>query len=271
MAKAYPNAPRDLLNLASDVFTWLTAFDDTHAETTGRSDLTQLARTLAQQTDVLDTAGHGHSGGEDKDELTPGFPQALADLTTRARRLLPHEDFIRLLSALRGVFFALLWEAHVPWDENSVTLDEYLTMRRHTVFATVLAALVPSPPPASQSPDTHRLEASVLNLVGWINDLLSFSCEHGPGRTTPANPLSLPHLLMREKNRTQEEALTHLVHMCEEEADVAHRLIVRLTSTGDKDLHAWAEAMAHLVAATDWHITVQRYQQPTTTDGRARD
>ncbi|WP_165975673.1 terpene synthase family protein [Actinomadura rubrisoli] len=259
VAKCYPHAPRELLYLAGDTFMWLTAFDDVHAEATAHADPARLARILAQLTDVLDKAGYGQKDGEGNP--AHGFPDALADLTIRARSLLPRDSFTRLLSALRGCGLALLWEAHVPWGENDVPLNEYLAMRRHTVFATVMTAFIPRPDAMHPIPDAHRLETSVHNLVGMVNDFCSFRYEQGTSTSAPTatNPLSLPHLLMREKNCTPGEALASLVQMCNEEADIAHRLIARLTRQDNEELRDWADAMAQLVAATDWHVSVTRW------------
>ncbi|MDF2271978.1 hypothetical protein P2Q00_42185 [Streptomyces coacervatus] len=255
-ARAFPHSSHDMLTLAADAFTWLTAFDDMHAEAVGRADPRQLARTLADFTRILDRTGAVQGNHR---ACGDGFPAALAELTARAERLLPRSCLTRFDSALRSIFFSLLWEAHRLWGDEPVPMDEYMTMRRHTVFATIITALVPRPSHALLTPDMHRLETAVHNLVGWINDLCSFSYEHGARGAPQSNPFSLPDLLMRHTDVTTDEALGRVTRMCDDEAAVAHRLISRLARSPDHEVRAWADAMAQLVSSTDFHVRVGRY------------
>ncbi|MFS0691795.1 terpene synthase family protein [Streptomyces nitrosporeus] len=259
IARALPTADLDSLLLAAELFLWLVAFDDTYGEVTAATDPAALAGHIDELTGVLTS---------NPPTARPGpFTTALRHLLNRLGERATPSQYLDLTGHLRGNLVGLLWEAQHLTDPSRVRLHTYCTMRPLTVFAHTIIALTPIvlsyelPDRQGIPPLVDRGETAVACLVGWVNDLASYSRE---ASRSPVSPLSLPTLLMHERHLPLPEAFTAAARMCEEQAALARALIDELSATGSLPLTRHAQALKHIVHAFIWHISHDRYTTPVT-------
>ncbi|MEW1552094.1 terpene synthase family protein, partial [Streptomyces tsukubensis] len=117
VVRCFPAADDDALLLITEVFTWLTAFDD-HYERAGARTSLAVARLVASL-ERPDGVQHPPEGGP--------VVAAFAAVRARCRALLGPEQDDRLTDALRGYFLAVLWEQSAPGADA----DTFFAMRRH--------------------------------------------------------------------------------------------------------------------------------------------
>jgi hypothetical protein len=251
IARTLPTAAPDRLELCAALFLWLTAFDDTYAESSAARDRTRLVNRVGELTLVL--AG---------DYLVPPsspFPLALHDLMTRFRPLATPTQFLRLTGRIRDNLVGMVWEAHQLARPERVTVSTYGAMRPHTVFVrTIFAAseiVLGYELSEEERVSVWHLESAAADLAGWINDLASYARE-----SARAKPLSLPTLLIAKHGHSTEEAFQHIARRCEKQAGIAQACITELSSTGSGPLRAHAEAVRHIIQSFVWHISHSRYQ-----------
>ncbi len=243
VALAYPDAPADLLRWAADLFAWLTAFDDVHVEAPGVT-TAELGPHMASFVGVLET---GTAPGA---APTP-FPAALAELLDRARELLTPLQEERVRARLGKVFVAMLWE--ITTRERTVSTAEYETMRPHTFFSAVGAALVEPCAGLDLShgvradPGVRRLTQALATLWERTNDLYSFAYEQ---RALGSVPRTLPWLIAQERGLPLDAAFAEAGRWCEEEAVLAHRLIGELSASAREGVPEYAGAVAHAIGGT---------------------
>jgi hypothetical protein len=255
VARTFPAADRDSLSLCAHLFLWLTAFDDTHGESTAARDPARLVRQISEFVHLL--------AGDDPPGKTSLFGTALRDLLARFRSRATPAQYLRLTAHLRDNLFGILWEAHHLDDPDRVTVPDYCAMRPHTVFVRTIMATAEValryelPEEMRSSAAVRELETAVANLAGWINDLASYEREtprHGP------KPLSLPTLLMKHHRCGVQEAFSLASLMCEDQAVTARTCIIELTGDGSIPLIDHARAMESVVSSYVWHIDHSRYQ-----------
>ncbi|MFF8415031.1 terpene synthase family protein [Streptomyces omiyaensis] len=241
VARLYPAAPADLLELAADVFAWLVAFDDTHVEATDVS-AESLAPRIASFIQVLETGTPS----------TPdAFTTALADLAGRIRDLMTPAQAERVLAGLKEVFLAMLWETTT--HRRPITLTEYRAMRPHTVFGHFATTLVEPcaglelTAAAHTDPRVRRLVHGLATLWAWTNDLDSYRTER---QALGSEPQTLPGILGREHGLTENEAFAKARLMCDAQAAEVHRLITELAASPEPALPDYALALAHAIGGT---------------------
>jgi hypothetical protein len=256
VARVLPTADQDGVSLCADLLLWLTAFDDAHGEAEGARDPARLARHIGQCVHVL-------AGPDEPTGPTGGYPTALRDLLRRLRERATPTQYLRLTAHLRDNLFGILWEAHHLDEPGQVSLDDYRAMRPHTVFVRtvmVTAEIALGYEPSEDrraSAAVRELERAVADLAGWINDLASYAKE--AARDGPA-PLSLPTLLMRDRECDLEEAFRLASRMCEEQASTARLRITELTVDGENPLSDHARTMGTVAASYAWHTEHTRYR-----------
>lgn len=255
VARVLPTADRDSLFLCADLFLWLTAFDDVHGESEGGRDPALLVRRISRCVRLL--AGDDESASDDD-----AYTAALRDLLHRLRERATPTQYLRLTAHLRDNLFGILWEAHHLDRPDRISLSDYCAMRPHTVFVrTVMATAEVAlgyelTENQRASAAVRELEKAVADLAGWINDLASYAKEAGRGGPTP---VSLPVLLIRDRECGLEEAFRLASRMCEDQASTARLRITRLTADSKNALADHAHAMEAVAASYVWHIGHARY------------
>ncbi|MFE7357926.1 terpene synthase family protein, partial [Streptomyces sp. NPDC057543] len=256
MARALPTTNPDALTLCTDLFLWLTAFDDTHGETEGHRDTARLTRRISHCVQLL--AGHNQPA-TDNDPYTA----ALHNLLHRYREQTTPTQYLRLTAHLRDNLFGILWEAHHHNRPDQITLNDYRAMRPHTVFVRTLitTAEIADTYELTENQRTstavRELENAAADLAGWLNDLASYAKETKHGNPTP---LSLPTLLIQHHKYDLEEAFHQASRMCENQATTTRHHITQLTHNENPLTHH-ARTIENITASYIWHTTHTRYKR----------
>jgi 5-epi-alpha-selinene synthase len=188
VARAFPEATRDGLQIAADWTTLFCLLDDRIDE---RSEIAntstgQLARVLAFLLNVIRDTRTGIPG--DITDVTDGcFASALDDLRQRITNLGGVYRTARFADRLESLFSAFLWEHLNRRNGISPSLAAYVTMRSITVGVLPLLELAALTDDIRLSPETlsHPAIVSLMtmccNVVGWTNDLFTYEKEHAQG------------------------------------------------------------------------------------------
>ncbi|MGP3690257.1 terpene synthase family protein [Streptomyces sp. IBSNAI002] len=255
-AGSFPDAGRDLLELVTDLFIWLTAVDDVHVEGPDGG-IARLTEQITVFMRVLD--GGGPTTGT-------GCVPALADLVRRTHATLTPGQRARLTAALHSAFLGWIWDMSL--HDRPVGLAEYNTMRPHTVSAVIATTLIEPgigidlPDSVRESPGIRQLTRSTTLLTGWANDLYSFAYEHGTEADADA-PRSLPTVLAHEYGLALPDAFAAAAAMWDEEAVRMHRRVTRLRSSSAPGVAAYATACAEYLAGSKaFYDTTRRYTAP---------
>lgn len=254
----FPNGTREIQDLASDIFTWITAFGDVLVD--GREsrdrDFTALMLHLSELLHGSTDAG-----------TTPstGFAAALADILRRSEKLLPPEHGRRVKQSLNSFVMTQNW--HVSMLANAIRPDlaDYVVARRHLVGGWALIALLG---PLEnfrfcerlyRDPCAAELNKAVCDLLAWLNDLRSYERESRAGDAD----LSLPSIIMQDRNCTVQESLEIVAEMCDTQVVGAERLVARLRRDGDREMTDYGELVCGLMGhIAHWHaaIAADRYR-----------
>ena len=247
-ALIYPAAERELLELAADLFAWLSCFDDLHVEAS--PDPARASRTGSAASFIASFVGVVESRERPADGA-PAFTTALVELMERLRDLVTPAQAERVGSRLVSLFLAMLWEGTTAG--RVVGLDEYAAMRPHTVFGYLAGALIEPCAGLDLPADVHartpvrRLLRATALLWGWTNDLYSFAYEY---QELGSLPRTLPWVLQHAHGVGLDEAFVRASAMCEEEALLAHELITRLSRSATPGLSRYSEAVGHAIGGT---------------------
>ncbi|MFK0154347.1 terpene synthase family protein [Streptomyces sp. NPDC090493] len=255
VARTMPTADLDSLVLCTELFVWLTLFDDVHGEVAAMRDPGQLDERVEELGHVLnDPAGPA-----------PGSPfaAALQDLLGRLHDRATPSQYERLTDHLLRNLVAIAQEAWQSITPEGLTVAGYCAMRPDTVFVRTLIITVEIllgyqlTAKLRTSRSVRALEKAVGNLAGWINDLASYEREAAQLR---AAPLSLPTLLMTECGIRLPDAFQLASQMCEEQANIARARMTELSAGGLPPLVRHAQALEHITHSFIWHIDHARYR-----------
>jgi 5-epi-alpha-selinene synthase len=176
-AAGFPDAPSELVQLASDQISFLFLFDDAYAETRYRVDPQRLRAATQPYADV--------AGGTGAVE-TP-FGRALADLSARARLRAPASWSERYRASFLDYFEGCAREAHWRRKGEVPSLDVYLALRRSSIGMEPMFDVMELALDRVLSPAEHAsIEAVELRRLGaelsaLVNDLSSLEKEEALG------------------------------------------------------------------------------------------
>ncbi|MEV8099094.1 hypothetical protein [Kitasatospora sp. NPDC085879] len=256
VARTFPTAGPDGLFLCADLFLWLTAFDDTYGEATAAGSPAPLVRRIQGCVHLL-------ADGEPPGDTDP-FDEALQDLLVRLRTRATTAQYLRVTGYLRDVLFGILWEAHHLTEPDHVRMQDYRTMRPHTVLARTLIAVAEVvlryelPEEARNSQAVRQAESAVADLAGVLNDLGSYARESAKGIP---NSLNLISLIRREQNCDIPTAYAAASLLGEERAATARHGIGELTASNSAPLAQHAGALESIACSYIWHIDHARYRK----------
>jgi hypothetical protein len=248
----FPRAQPEIQELASDVFTWVTAFGDVLVD--GREvrdgDFTALMLELSEL--LHGTCDTGAGPGT-------GFAAALADVLRRCDDLLPPECGHRVRQSLDSFVMTQNWHVGTLTNGLRPGMAEYVVARRHLVGGWALIALLGPledfrfAARQYREPRAHELNKAVCNLLAWLNDLTSYERE---SRTGDAE-LTLPSIIARERGCTLPESLAIVAGMCDEQRLTAQRLTARSRHDGDQETAEYGELVCGLMEhIAHWHTTI---------------
>ncbi|MCP3819382.1 hypothetical protein NLX86_15095 [Streptomyces sp. A3M-1-3] len=246
----FPRAKPEIQELASDVFTWITAFGDVLVD--GREvrdrDFTAL---MLQLSELL----HGTSGAESG----TGFAAALVDILHRSDDLLPPEHGHRVRQALNSFVMTQNWHVNTLANGLRPALAEYVVARRHLVGGWALIALLGPledfrfSARQYRDPQAAELNEAACNLLAWLNDLRSYERESRAGDAE----LTLPSIVMRDRNCTAGVSLAIVAEMCDAQTADAQRLTARSHADGDREMADYGELVCGLMGhIAHWHTTI---------------
>jgi 5-epi-alpha-selinene synthase len=173
VARAFPGAPLDELQLAADWTTLFCVLDD-RTEADGLAPM-RLAAFLARLLDVFKSGKLHH----DDDPLAHAF----LDLRRRLDRCAPAGWVASFADRLEEIFVGFSWEAINRSKRIKPDLDAYRTIRETTVglypqFAlTRLTDGICLPPEVLEHPIVERLHSAASRCVGWANDIFTHEKE----------------------------------------------------------------------------------------------
>jgi hypothetical protein len=260
VARAFPDATRDGLQITADWTTLFCLLDDRSERSD--TDIGQLARVLSY---LLNTIRDGRiSRPTDVPSDADVLACALADLRQRIINRGGVYCAVRFSDRLESQFSAFLWEHLNRRNSICPSWAAYVTMRAVTVGVLPLLELATITDDISLSPDTLSHPAIVnlmtmcCNVVGWTNDLFTYEKEHAQGEVH-----NLVILLMRERDLSLNEARQLATRKIDAEVREFISLSQRLPSFGGDNTttQRYVRIMQNWMRGhIDWSTETARYQ-----------
>ena len=257
MARAYPYAAPETLQIVTDWSTWLFLLDDQCDEAGLGHDPEQLARLHTQFLAVL----QGISPDKDSGPLVYG----LWDLHTRILAHAPEGWQARFCRSVREYFTANVWEATNRRQRHIPDADSYCAMRLFTsaVYPCLLLIELTEglhlPSEVYDHPDVQHLSKMANNVISWSNDIVSLEKELRQGDVH-----NLALILSHEQNLSLQTAVDRVSALHDAEVYAFMALARRLpsfTPTVDVDLQRYVSGMRFWMRANwDWSLGTLRYQ-----------
>jgi hypothetical protein len=248
----FPNGTPEIQDLASDIFTWITAFGDVLVD--GRESRDRdFAELMLHLSELL------HGSTDTGTNPSTGFVAALADILRRSEKLLPPEHGWRVKQSLNSFVMTQNWHVNMLANAIRPDLADYVVARRHLVGGWALIALLCPLEnfKFSERPyrDSHAaaLNKAACDLLAWLNDLTSYERESRAGDAD----LSMPSIIMRDRNCTVQESLVIITEMCDSQTVGAEQLVARLRRDGDREMTDYGELVCELMRhIAHWHATI---------------
>jgi hypothetical protein len=257
MARAYPSAAPETLQIVTDWSTWLFLLDDQCDEAGMGHDPEQLVRLHTQFLAVL----QGIPPGQDAGPLVHG----LWDLHTRILAHAPEGWQGRFSRSVRQYFTANVWEATNRRRGQIPDAESYCAMRLFTsaVYPCLLLIELTEglrlPSEVCDHPDVQRLSKMTNNVISWSNDIISLEKELRQGDVH-----NLALILSHEQKLSLQAAVNRVgaLHDAEVYAFIAlARRLPSFTPTVDADLQRYVSGMRFWMRANlDWSLGTVRYQ-----------
>jgi len=256
VARAFPMASQEALELVTDWNVWLFARDDFLVETKIGAVPDQLVSFNTQLLEIL-------YGRETlAADLTLG--QTLADFCHRLRHMANSACLTRFIQAVENHFQANVWEA-VQYDLGHMPdLSTYCMMRPFTGAMYTELALIEITDQLELSSATYQhpliqsLNQLTCQVVCFANDLFSLTKEANAGET-----MNLICILQHEYGLTLQEAVDRAVAIHDAEVRAFEIMEAQLPACGltvDADVQRYIDGLhAWMRGNLDWSITSGRY------------
>ena len=260
MARAYPSAAPETLQIVTDWSTWLFLLDDQCDEAGLGHDPEALGRLHAQFVDVL----QGIWPYQDQAPLT----HALWDLRTRMLTYAPEGWYGRFSQSVRQYFTANVWEATNRRHGQIPDAASYCAMRLFTsaVYPCLLLIELTEglrlPPEVCNQPDLQSLAKMTNNVISWANDIVSLEKERLQGDVH-----NLAIILSHEQKLSLQMAVDRVAVLHDAEVYAFIALAQQLPSFApriDTDLQRYILGMRYWMRANlDWSLETVRYRSIT--------
>ena len=257
VARNYPHAARDVLQLAACWFTWLFVRDDQADEASYGEEQGHVAALHVRCRALL--------AGEQPTSADVPLTAALADLIRQWRQRATPQQVHAFTEAIKDYFAAVEQEAVQRAIGSTLDVATYLHVRRcssgvyPSVPLTELSQQSTLPSGVRQHPALHRLHAIVNNIIAWCNDLYSLQKElhHAP-------PYNLVLIIRAEQGLSLPAAIDRVVAMHNTEVHTllaweAHLQALELVD--EALLTRYFTGLHHCIRGNlDWSCTTSRYQ-----------
>jgi 5-epi-alpha-selinene synthase len=257
MARAYPSAAPETLQIVTDWSTWLFLLDDQCDEAGLGHNPEQLARFHTQLLDVLN--------GVPPTQAMPPLAHGLWNLRTRILSYAPEGWFRRFSSTVKQYFAANVWEATNRRLNQIPDAASYCAMRLDTsavypcLLLIELAEELDLPSAAYDHPVVQRLATMTNNVISWANDIVSLEKELRQGDVH-----NLALILSQEQKLSLQAAVERVAKLHDAEVSAFIALSQRLpsfTPTVDADLQRYVSGMRFWMRANlDWSLDTVRYR-----------
>lgn len=256
VARTFPHAAKEALDLVADWNIWLFARDDTLVELGIGRDPRCVAAFNTRPLEIL----HGS-------RATSGDPllvQALDDFCQRVRLRASPACLSRFIQTVEEHFSANIWEA-AQYSENRIPdLSTYRMMRLfsgavYTDLALIeIANAFELAPELHKHPLIHNLKLITNNVVCFSNDIFSLSREVAHGET-----INLVFVLQNEYGLSLQEAVDHAAEMHNAEVRAFEIMEAQLPACGmtiTADVQRYIDGLrAWMQGNLDWSLTCGRY------------
>jgi Terpene synthase family 2, C-terminal metal binding len=257
MARAYPSAAPETLQIVTDWSTWLFLLDDQCDEAGIGHSPEQLASLHTRLVKVL----HGIPPSQDEEPLV----HSLWDLHTRILAHAPKGWLGRFSRSVTQYFSANVWEATNRNRGQIPDAASYCAMRLFTsaVYPCILLIELTEglclPAEVYDHPDVQRLAQMTNNVISWANDIVSLDKELRQGDVH-----NLALILSHEQKLSLQAAVDRVGALHDAEVHAFIELTRRLPSfapTMDTDLQRYVAGMRFWMRANlDWSLATARYQ-----------
>jgi 5-epi-alpha-selinene synthase len=257
IARAYPTAALETLQIATDWSTWLFLLDDQCDEAGIGQAPEQLADLHTRLLDIL----RGVAPQQDDQPLVYG----LWDLYMRLRKYATAEWLDRFSASVAMYFTANVWEATNRRQGLIPNAAAYRGMRPFTsavypcLMLIELTECLRLPPAVYSHPDIERLAEMTNNVISWANDIVSFEKEQRQGDVH-----NLVLVLAHEQRLTLQAAVEQVAALHDDEVNDFISLVARLPKFEpaiEADLQRYIAGMRFWMRGNlDWSIGTARYQ-----------
>ncbi|MDT0449073.1 terpene synthase family protein [Streptomyces hesseae] len=274
VAREFPGATREGLELACEIYAWQFVFDDRYCDRPGADwDTAHLGlaalRVLTAVEESL-AAGHAAAPGHTADPCA----RALVGICRRLATMGSRVQLERFLAAERMYLLGALAQSATVTTGRTPPVDEYITMRYYMCGTPVALAVLDAaygfelPEEEYRDPDVQRLCRITAHVTGWANDVLSYGREAtGPDEVA----LNLPTVLASARALTAQEALEASARMHNEEIAAYLRLEARVSARADHRLRCYLSGLRSMMRGFyDWGLATDRYRVGTHFSGAIR-
>ncbi len=259
-ARAYPQADRDMLQIAADWIAWLFFMDDQCDEASIGRDPHDMAALHERFLAVL--------GGALPDRCDWNLTHALADIRRRLAACATDDWLYQFIEHVRLYFAANRWEAANRYQSIVPNVATYCAARLFSgaVYACFdlieLAAGIDIPFYARHHAVVQQLERSANNIICWCNDILSYPKEMQRGDVH-----NLVLAIWQEYQCSLTEALHQALLLHDRETDTFMKTrmqLPRFNPAVDMALERYADGLQYWICANrDWSLTAMRYASPS--------
>ncbi|WP_459740869.1 terpene synthase family protein [Streptomyces sp. E-15] len=248
--------------MSADSLMWLFAFDDAHCDegALGR-DPAELSRVLIRLLRVLEAPEAPIA----LDSPYRNFELALRDLHGRLASFATPVQVGRWLDAMRMYFLCQVWEAADRVERVVPDLSDYAFLRIHNGAMRVSVMLLDIadgyelPAAEMDRPEVRALTETTCLLVGWDNDILSFSKEH----TSTQDAAGLLDVLSFARGDDVAGVLDEAMLLRDSLMVLFERLSRQVLPTASADLRRYVASLGHWIRANlEWGMTCERYRDP---------
>lgn len=257
MARAYPSAAPETLQIVTDWSTWLFLLDDQCDEAGMGRDPEQLAGLHTEFADVL----QGISPSPDQAPLV----HALWDLRARMIVHAPEGWYERFSDSVTQYFSANVWEATNRRQGRIPDAATYCAMRLFTsaVYPCLLLIELTEglnlPSEVYDHPDVQRLSKMTNNVISWSNDIVSMEKERLQGDIH-----NLALILSYEQKLSLQVAVERVgvLHDAEIRAFISlTRQLPAFTPSVARDLQRYVAGLRFWMRGNlDWSLDTVRYR-----------
>ncbi|MBP2478932.1 hypothetical protein JOF53_007804 [Crossiella equi] len=259
-ARTNPEAGRDQLQILSDWYMWLFAFDDSFSEDGSDSACpAAMALAMGQLSRSLD-CGYRPTG-----PVRP-YADALCDIRDRIAAYGSPSLLDRWTHTVHNYFLAQVWEAGNRERGSFAGLDEYVVMRRHagatyTCLAIIeMASGLEMPAEIALSPAMRRVNDITANLVSWDNDLFS----HAKEKVADHGRHNLIEVIAQQERRTPSAVHSRCLDLRNEEMREFLLLTESLSRGGDPATQDYLRKLGlWLRGHIEWSAASSRFEVET--------